>query len=170
MQNILRGFTMFIQNIDYGLDIEEVEIPIPTEVTDEVRSGGMDLGVAVSLAALEPLEVSFKMLGQAPEIQSLTALGPGKRNTFTFRGATVNEIDGKTTEHVIIVEGKISEGSREAWGRGNRTGTDYAIKNVVYYRYEVDRKIVHEIQAWPPKRVVDSVDQLADINAALGRI
>lgn len=170
MQSILRGFTMFIANTDYGIDIEEVEIPIPTSVTDDVRSGGMDLGVAVDLAALEPLEVKFKMIGQSPEIQKLTALGPGKRETFTFRGATVNEMTGETAEHVVVVEGKVSEGSREAWGRGERSGTDYAIKNVMYYRYEVDRTVIHEIQAWPPRRVVDGVDQLADINSALGRV
>lgn len=170
MQNILRGFTMFIANVDYGLDIEEVEIPIPTEITEEVRSGGMDLGVSVSMAALEAMAVNFKMIGQAPEVQKLAGKGPGKRDTFTFRGASVNEMTGTTDEHIVVVEGKVSEGSRDAWTRGARAATSFVLKNIMYYRYEVNNQVIHEVQAWPPKRIVNGQDQLADINTALGRI
>jgi len=169
MEDILRGFTMFVDNVDHGLSIEELELPNLSEIMDTVRSGGMDLSVDVPVGGLEPFECSVKMVGQGVTMQKLMAHAPGMRKTFTFRGAAVDEISGDTKEHVVIIEGKISEGARDAWNKGERSGTDYTIKNIMYYRYEVSTQVVHEVQAWPPKRIIDGTDHLASINQALGR-
>src|SRR4051794_34352980 len=58
-------------------------------------------------------------------------------------------------------------GSRDAWHRGEKSGLEFTVKGIIYFRYDVqDRqdRVVHEVSAWPPRRVVGGIDQLNDVN------
>lgn len=168
MRHILQGFTMFIEGSDYGFDTEEVEIPFPNVVRQDYRGGGMDVGVKLGMAALEPLEAKVKMAGSNPNIMKLVGRGPGQTVQVTFRGAVMSEVDGTTVPHVAIINGQFNEASRDRWQRGEKSGIEYTLDAITYYRYEADVEIVHEIQAWPPRRIINGVDQLGGINNALG--
>lgn len=168
MRHILQGFTMFLDGVDFGIDTEEVELPLPTPVTQEYRGGAMDLGVNLPMAALEALEVTVKMAGQSPEIMKRMALAPGQTSRVTFRGGVLTESNGVVVPHIGIVQGAINGGSRDRWQRGEKSGVEFVINGLIYYRYEVDAQVVHEIQHWPPKRIVNGIDQLAGLNTALG--
>ena len=45
---------------------------------------------------------------------------------------------------------------------------EFTVKGIVYFRYDVQDRVVHEVSAWPPRRVVDGIDQLNGVNQALG--
>ena len=168
MRHILQGFTMFINGSDFGLDCEEVELPIPTPLTQEYRGGGMDLGATTPMAAIEALEVTVKMAGHSPEIMKLMALAPGRTSRVTFRGGVLREMDGGIATHLAIIEGCLNGGSRDRWQRGEKSGVEFVINGIKYFRYEADSEIIHELQQWPPRRIVNGVDQLAELNQALG--
>lgn len=168
MRDILQGFTMWIDGVDYGIDTEEVELPFLTPVTQDYRGGGMDLGVKMPMSALEPLEFKVKMAGQNPEVMKRMALGPGKTTRVTFRGAVTSEDTGVVDAHVCIVEGAINGDSRDRWNRGEKVGFEFVINGVKYMKYTAADEIIHEVQAYPPKRIVNGIDQLADVNQALG--
>lgn len=168
MRHILQGFTMFIDGLDFGIDTEEVEIPLPTPVMQDYRGGGMDLGLNQPMSALDALEFTVKMAGHNPDIMRRMALAPGRTSRVTFRGGLLRETDGGIAPHVCVVEGAINGGTRDRWQRGEKSGVEFVINGVKYMRYEADSSIIHELQVWPPKRVINGIDQLADLNAALG--
>lgn len=168
MRHILQGFTMFMDGLDFGIDTEEVDLPLPTPVTQDYRGGGMDLGLNQAMSAINALEVTVKMAGHNPEILKRMALAPGQTTRVTFRGGILRELDGGIAAHVCIVEGAINGGTRDRWQRGEKSGVEFVINSVKYLRYEADDQVIHELQAWPPKRIINGTNQLAELNAALG--
>ncbi len=168
MRHILQGFTMHFDGLDFGIDTEEVTLPLPTPVTQEYRGGGMDLGLNLAMAALEALEPTIKLAGHNPDILRKMALGPGQTRRITFRGAFLTETSGSYVPHVCVIEGAPNAGSRDTWQRGEKSGLEFMMNTVKYMRYDVADETIHEISAWPAKRVIDGIDQLRDINRALG--
>ena len=168
MRHILQGFTMFVDGLDLGIDTEEVDLPLPTPLTQEYRGGGMDLGLNQAMSAIEALEVTVKMAGQNPEIMKRMALAPGRTSRVTFRGGILRELDGGIASHICVVEGAINGGSRDRWQRGEKSGVEFIMNSIKYLRYEADSQIIHELQAWPPKRIINGENQLAELNQALG--
>lgn len=168
MRHIMQGFTMYLDGLDFGIDTEEVELPLPTPMTQDYRGGGMDLGVSQAMSAIEALAITVKMAGHNPEIMKRMALAPGVTSRVTFRSGVLRELDGGIATHVCIVEGAINGGTRDRWQRGEKSGVEFVMNSVKYLRYEVDADVIHEIQAWPPKRTINGIDQLAALNAALG--
>lgn len=168
MRHIIQGFTMFMDGLDFGIDCEEVDLPMPNPMTQEYRGGGMDLAVNQPMAAIEALEVTVKMAGQNPDIMSRVALAPGRTTRITFRGGVLRELDGGIAAHVCIVEGAINGGTRDRWSRGEKVGFEFTVNGIRYFRYEADTRVINELQAWPPRRVINGVNQLAELNTALG--
>ncbi|MDR6954119.1 P2 family phage contractile tail tube protein [Ancylobacter sp. 3268] len=168
MRHILQGFTMYIDTLDFGIDTETVELPLPIPTTQEYRGGGMDLAVELPMAAIGALSITVKMSGLNPDIMGRMAMAPGTTRRITFRGGVLQETDGSIVSHVCVADGHINGSSRDTWSRGEKVGLEFVINGVKYYRYEANAQIVHELGAWPPKRIINGVDQLAGLNAALG--
>lgn len=168
MRHILQGFTMFMDGLDFGIDTEEVDLPLPRPVTQEYRGGGMDMAVNQAMSAIEALEVTVKMAGHNPEIMKRMALRPGQTTRVTFRGGVLRELDGGIATHICIVEGAINGSSRDRWQRGEKSGVEFIMNSLKYMRYEADTDVIHEMRLWPPMRVINGVDQLRELNSALG--
>ncbi|MBC6714803.1 phage major tail tube protein [Aurantimonas sp. DM33-3] len=168
MRHIMQGFTMHIEGLDFGIDTEEVTLPLPTPVTQEYRGGGMGLGMNMAMAALEALEPTIKMAGHNPDIMRRMAKGPGQTTRVTFRGAFLTEASGVYVPHVCVIEGAPNPGSRDTWQRGEKSGIEFMMNTVKYMRYDVGDEPIHEVSAWPPKWIVDGIDQIGGINGALG--
>lgn len=168
MRHILQGFTMYMDSLDFGIDTEEVDLPLPKPVAQAYRGGGMDLEVNQPMSAIEALEVRVKMAGLNPAIMKKMALAPGVVTRVTFRGGVLRELDGGIASHVCIVEGAINGDTRDRWQRGEKSGFEFIINGIRYLRYEADTDIIHELQAWPPRRIINGVNQIAGLNAALG--
>ena len=168
MRHILQGFTMYIDGSDFGYDTEEATLPIPTPVTQEYQGGGMDLKVSQPMASLEAMEATIKMAGHNPDIMAKMAKGPGKTTLITLRGAVLSESTGATDTHVCIMQGCPNAGSRDAWQRGEKSGLEFIINGMIYFRYTVNDRVIHSVRAWPPERIVNEIDELRDVNIALG--
>ncbi len=168
MRHILQGFTMYIGAEDYGYDTEEVTLPIPTPKTEEYQGGGMHLAVNQPMSSIEPLECTVKMAGHSPDILKLMGRSPGVTTRVTFRGAVREAPGGEDHAHVVIVEGAINGGSHDTWQRGAKSGLEFMINGVVYFKYEVHDQVVHELQDYPPRMVVNGVNQLQSVNEILG--
>lgn len=168
MRHLLQGFTMWVEGVDYGIDTEEVELPFLTPVTQDYRGGGMDLGVKMPMSALEPIEITVKIAGQNPSIMKKMALAPGKTTRITFRAAVLEESSGNTVSHICVVEGAINGTTRDRWNRGEKVGFEFVVNGVTYLKYTANDEVIHEVQHYPPKRIIDGVNQIASVNSALG--
>jgi len=169
MRHIMQGFTMYIGGSDFGIDTEEVELPFPVPVTQEYRGGGMDTAINLPMSAIEALEITVKMSGLNPEIQGRMALAPGTRTRLSFRAGVMRELDGGIAAHVFNVSGQINGASRDRFTRGEKAGLEFVVNGIDYLRYEADSLIIHELGVWPPVRIINGQDQLAELNLALGR-
>jgi len=168
MRDILQGFTVYLNGVDHGMDCEEIGLPTPSNVQQEYRGGGMDLAVNQGMAAMEPLEATLRFAGHPAGILGSVAQGPGKSVVLTARGAVMDTLTGVTVAHVVVITGQFNEHSRDNWQRGEKGGLELTMTGITVYRYEVGGAILHDIQAYPPRRIINGVDQLAEINAILG--
>lgn len=168
MRHILQGFTMFLNGADFGIDTEEITLPHPVLKSEVYQGGGMVLEVDQLFSSVEALEVQVKMAGKNPDIMKLMGLASDKTSQITVRGGVLTEAAGSIIPHVANIEGSIASASNDAMQRGQKSGFEFVIKNIKYYRYEVGDEIIHEVQAWPPKLIVAGADQIAGLNNALG--
>lgn len=169
MRHILRGYTMWVGGVDYGYEIEELECALPDEIYVDHNYGGAVMTAQVPMIKIAALEPTLKFASHNPRIAEMLMRAPGVVDTFTFRGALVDELDGATRSNVIVYEGRLAAPSPDAWAREDKAGIGYTIKGVRYFRYEIGEEPIHEISLFPAKMVVNRVDRLAGINQALGR-
>lgn len=169
MRQILRGFTMWVNGIDFGYEVEELQCALPEEVYTEHMYGGAVMTAQVPMVKIGLLEPTMKFASHNPRLSELLLAAPGAVNTFTFRAALIDEIDGATSPNLIIYEGRLASPSADAWSREDKAGMGYTIKGVRYFRYEIGNEPIHEIGLYPAKMIVNRVDRLSGINDALGR-
>ncbi len=169
MRHILRGFTMWCGGIDYGYETEALECAAPDEVYAEHKYGGAVMTAQVPMVRIGLLEPKIKLASHNPILAEMLLRPVGTVDTFTFRGALMDELDGTTKPSVLVYEGRLAQPDATAWSPEDKAGIGYTIKGVRYFRWEIGGQTLHEIGLMPAKMVVGGVDRLADINAALGR-
>lgn len=170
MRQILRDYTMWVNGVDYGYEVTELQVALPDESYAEVSYGGAVMTAQVPMLKIGVLEPTLKFASHNPRITELLLPALGSTNTFTFRSALVDELDGATTPNLIIYEGRLTAPSPDAWGsKDDIAGVGYTIKGVRYFRYEIGNEPVHEIGLYPAKMLVNRIDRLSSINDALGR-
>ncbi|XWN29970.1 MAG: phage major tail tube protein [Devosia sp.] len=168
MRHILRAYTMWVDGVDYGYEIEELQCALPNEVYVDHMYGGAVMTAQVPMVKIEALEPTIKFASHNPDISGLLMRPPGTVDTFTFRSALIDETDGTTRANVIIYEGRLAAPEPDPWAREDKAGLGYGIKSVRYYSYEVGGARIHEVGLNPRKLMINRVDLLAGINEALG--
>lgn len=169
MKQLLRGFTIWTGGVDYGYECEELQIALPDEVYTDHNYGGAVMTSQVPMIKIGALEPTFKVSSHNPLLQSLLMAPIGVRQTFTFRGAMMDEADGRVHSHIYIYEGRLAVPSPDGWSKEDAAGNGYTIKSVQYFRYEIDNDPIHEIGLYPAKMRINRVDLLTGVNEALGR-
>lgn len=169
MRQILRGYTMYESGVDYGYEIEEVMCPLPDETYTEHNYGGAVMTAEIPMVKIGLLNPTIKFQSHNPKVAGLLLKPAGTTSTFTFRAALVDEIDGAVRPNVIVYEGRLAAPSTDQWSRDDKSGIEYTIKGVRYFRYEIGNDVIHEMGLFPARMKVNGVDLLSGINAALGR-
>ncbi len=166
MQDILRFFTAYVEGESQHLDIEEAQIPAIADAVESYRGGGMwsELDVA---HGLEKLEASFALTSIAQKIMVLAGLAPGKVREITFRGSLASEIDGSTKDVLATVRGRINQ-KPKAWQAGGKTGVEYPIGSITYYKLIIGGELVDEYDLVNMSLIVDGEDQLKEHRSNLG--
>ncbi|WP_186081805.1 phage major tail tube protein [Burkholderia gladioli] len=133
--------------------------------TDDYRAGGMDAPSKVD-QGMEALEASFAMASMEYEVLKYFGILDGNAFSGNFRAAFKDHY-GKIKYVGAFFRGKLTEVDPGEWKPGEKAETKYTIA-VDYYRMEIDGAVVHEIDVFACKRVVNGVDQLAEVRKALG--
>lgn len=165
MNNILKNITCFVDGRGYAGDVGELTPPKIAIKTDEHRAGGMDAPVDVDMG-MEKLDGGFSLTKYCPEALKLVGLADGQTVPLVFRGAAQSD-DGTVTPIRIVMRGKVKEVDKGTWKPGEKANLAFKI-NCRYYREEVDGEVIHEIDIDNFVRIINGVDQLADMRDALG--
>lgn len=161
---ILRHFTWWVDGSSLHLELEELTPPAITDKMEEVRVAGVGIDVPLGV---EKLEATVKMLTRNVDVMVQMGIAPGKRIRSTFRGQTVDELDGASHSEIIVMEHRVS-GKSDSWKSGDKSGVEYTLGNIFFYQHTVDDRLVHKIDPQNYVFLVDGVDRFAEVREALG--
>ena len=161
---ILRNMTWWLDGRSLHMEVEELTPANIKDKMEEVYAAGQQIELALGL---EKLEMKAKLTTINGDVLAKQGIAPGRRMRSTFRGQTVDELNGQSRAVIITAEHRIS-GETDNWKTGEKAGIAYTLNGILYYKYQIEERVIHEID--PPNfvRIVDGVDQLADARNALG--
>ena len=74
---------------------------------------------------------------------------------------------GKTKAAAVTFRGMLSEVDPGDWKPGEKVDAKFTV-SLTYYKLEIDGAVIHEIDPLGMIRIINGVDQLADIRKAIG--
>ena len=133
--------------------------------TDDFRAAGMDAAVKVD-QGMEALEASFAMATMEYDVLKFFGLVDQGAFNGVFR-AVFKDRSGKSKSVVVYLRGMLYEVDPGEWKPGDKVDAKFNV-SCDYYKLEIDGAVVHEIDIFASKRVINGVDQLADVRKKLG--
>ncbi|KAB0686555.1 phage tail protein [Burkholderia diffusa] len=133
--------------------------------TDDFRAGGMDAAVKVD-QGMEALEASFAMATMEYDVLKFFGLVDQGAFNGVFR-SVFKDRSGNSKSVVVYLRGMLYEVDPGEWKPGDKVDAKFNV-SCDYYKLEIDGAIVHEIDIFACKRVINGVDQLADVRKKLG--
>ena len=162
---VLYDTNLFMGGISFSGDVPSVTLPKITVKTDSFRGGGMGGEIEMDMG-LEKLEASFVTTGVRREAMKYYGLADQTACNAVFRGA-FKGLAGKVTPVIATLRGLLKELDMGDWKPGDKAENKYAIA-LQYYKLEIDNRVMYEIDMVNCVRVIDGVDQMADVRNALG--
>ncbi|MDN7856547.1 phage major tail tube protein [Burkholderia cepacia] len=133
--------------------------------TDDFRAGGMDATIKVD-QGMEALDASFAMSTMEYEVLRFFGLVDQGAFNGVFRAVFMDR-SGKTKSVAVYLRGMLYEVDPGDWKPGDKVEAKFSV-SCDYYKLEVAGAIVHEIDILACKRVINGVDQLAEVRKGLG--
>lgn len=166
IKDILTGMNAYVDGRNYAGRIAELELPKLVAKMREYIAGGMAAAVDIPTGQLEKMESTLNFHGVHRDIVTSFGVTLGAVVPFVFRGATQDD-DGTKGAVTVTMRGLLKELDWGSW----KSGEDMPLKASMalhYYRYEYNGETLIEVDPINNKVVIDGVDQLADMRAALG--
>ncbi|MGY2170549.1 phage major tail tube protein [Pseudomonas gingeri] len=161
----LSNLNLFVDGVSFQGDVPSLTLPKLTLKMDEHRGGGMDVPVELEMG-MEKQEAAFTTTGVRRESLKFFGLADGSAFNSVFRGA-YKGLKGKITPVIVTLRGTLKEVDMGDWKSGEKAEIKHSVA-LIYYKLEVDGRVVYEIDALGMKRVINGVDQLAAQRQALG--
>lgn len=165
ISDVLRNFNAFVDGRGMAGKCEEFNPPKLTLKTEEHRAGGLDAPVEID-QGMEKLESDFTLSGHDRETIGLFGLAPGNLKQVTLRGGLQSE-DGTVTPVIHNLTGMVKSVETGAFKAGEKSTLKISMA-LRYYKHTHGGTVVHEIDVENMKRIVNGVDQLAAMRAAIG--
>lgn len=161
---ILKNFNAFVDGRGYAGRVDEVTVPKLSLKMEEHRAGGMDAPVEIDMG-MEKLESELTFAEYDKELFRLFGLTDGKIVSFTLRGGMQG---GGDTEAVVInLRGQMKELDAGSWKAGDKTTLKCSVA-LSYYKLTIDGEELVEIDVENMIRVINGVDQMAEMRKAIG--
>ena len=161
----LANLNLFVDGVSFQGDVTSLTLPKLAIKTEEHRVGGMDAPVELD-QGMEKMEAGFSVTGVRKESLKFFGLTDGTAFNGTFRGA-FKGLKGAITPVVVTLRGTLKEVDMGDWKAGDKAEFKYSLA-LTYYKFEIDGRVMYEIDPLGMKRVVNGVDQLAAQRSALG--
>mgnify|MGYP000160787217 CR=1 FL=1 len=163
---VMEAVNLFCGNHDPStskhLTIQTLRLPVLEEKTAEHGPGGSVAAVTLGMGQIAPLDITFKLNGYDPDMLSLFGVGGRKIQPYTAYGVVRNKLNSKAIESKTIVHGKLGRIEPDEIQRGELSGHDHTIIEVMHYELYFDDKekffFNFANQIWR----VDGVSQNAD--------
>ena len=158
----IRNYNSFIDGISYFGRCIEAKLPALKLLTGSHRGAGMDAPIDIDLG-MEGMMSELTFAEWAPELITMI----GTRTRLVLRPGEMGEQDFSAVGFAATLAGRVT-----VVDPGNLKGGEEAplklTQSVDYYRLQREGEELFEIEVENGKRVIDGVDQLADLRRAMG--
>lgn len=162
---VLYNTNLFVDGVSFAGDVPSLTLPKLTVKTEAHRGGGMGGEIEMDMG-LEKIESSFTTVGVRRESLKYFGLSDQTGCNAVFRGA-FKGLKGQITPVVATLRGMLKEVDMGDWKAGDKAEIKHALA-LQYYKLEIDGRVMYEIDMVNCVRVIDGVDQMADVRSALG--
>lgn len=162
----LKNMNLFNDGVSYVGLVPEVSLPKLTRKLEGYRGGGMDAEIKIDMGG-EPIEFEWKPGGQIDQI--FRQFGAPTHDAVMLRWVGAYQDDSTATVKTveIVVRGRHEEIDPGTGKPGD--DTEQTVKTVCsYYKLTVDGSVLIEKDEMNMVFVVDGVDIMADMRAAIG--
>ena len=163
LASTVRNFQLFLDNVGYAGNVDEVTLPKLTEKTDERVAAGMIGARKVGLRNLEAMEASMMSKSILPAFVSSFS----QASTWTLRRALV-DMDGTTHAERVVLIGdvhSIDDGTTKVGEAAQITAT----MDVHHYERHIDGVELIYIDIDTSTWRINGVDQYAEIKNAINQ-
>ncbi|ROS05705.1 hypothetical protein EDC56_1254 [Sinobacterium caligoides] len=157
---IFKNMTVFHDGLALLGECIDFTPPILAIQTEEFRAGGMDAAIELDMG-METLKASYTMAGVNPEV--LKSLG--KRVNVVFKGALDSR--GEVTPYECKVTARVTGIDKGTITVGSVSPLTVSL-TCEYYKESVGGSVIAEIDVVNSLRIINGVDQLATMRAAMG--
>lgn len=162
--DILRASVATVDGIRIPETVD-LKLPAIKLKTEKLWFGGADGEIEADFG-LQALEASLKLGAVNKTVMAQVGLRPGVVKTFAFDGATVSEANGAVQGVNVRMTGKIRDDEPGTWKHGDKSEWDYKVM-LKTYKLTIDGAVIYDIDPLNFIRVIDGVDQLADMRRAM---
>lgn len=162
---VLTNTNMFADGISFAGETPSLTLPKLTLKTEDFQGGGM-LGPVEIATGLEKLEAAFTTYGVRREALKFFGLADQTACNLVFRGA-FKGLKGVVTPVIVTMRGGVKEVDMGDWKPADKAEIKHTVK-LVYYKLEIDGRVMYEIDPVAMVMVIDGVDQAAAERSALG--
>lgn len=149
------------------LSMEEVQLAALEGVFQDHSPGGSDFGVEIQVGNAK-LSPTFKLKGFDPQVLAQFGLGSKRRIPYTVRGVLKSQRTGEEKELKAVYQGRLGKAAPEAWKRGELTGNEYTINEVVHYELYIAGQEIYFWDFFTSTWRVNGVDENAGSKSILG--
>jgi P2 family phage contractile tail tube protein len=167
--DVLRDFALFVDGDRYVGKIDELKLPQLEVIEEDFRAGGMDAPMPLDMGT-NALKAEFTVSGVDRGVLSRFGLELGQRSIVMARGALQDPVTGFVKPVTACMTGNVRKIDPGSWKAGERA-TLVVGMSLIHY------KLTHTIPGLPlieidiinGTRIINGIDQLIAIRAAIGR-
>ena len=164
LPQVLRNFSLFVDGRGYAGLVEEITLPKLTLKVEEYIAGGMDAPVELDMG-MEKLECDFTVSEYNPELFAIWGMVPGNLVNITLRGGM--DKDGTITPIIVSMTGTWKELDLGSWKAGEKAQLKVQVA-ARFFEMMIGGVVGMHIDVPNMVRIVNGVDQLANMRAAIG--
>lgn len=162
----IKNFATFVDGVSYAGEMPEVTLPKLTRKMDDYRSGGMNAPVKADFG-MEGMEAELTAAGYMSDLFKSWGTLRHDGVMLRFSGALQAD-DGENVDALeIVMRGRFSEIDPGSAKAGEATAIKYKAA-LSYYKLTINGETLIEIDAVNMVEMVNGVDRLAEVRAALG--
>lgn len=162
----LKDFTVKVNDIGYRGAFDRWMPPKIIPLLEEHRASGMDSPIDLDMG-IEKLTTELRFRGFYASLLDGVGLKDLDGVKIEVKGALEDAIEGTVEGVIYNMTGKITNYDPGEWLIGNENSTVTLTITLNYLKITVGGTVKHEIDVLNGKRIVNGVDQRAEINAVL---